>query len=169
MSSDDNFHALIKKAYEAGNLEIGVNCVRLNRPASPVYRWTDHNLPGFILAGFVIYNFYEGGLVWGLVSLGCSVVILLWLVRKWGFSRLDKRAKQYALSSSHNWWQLWNFGGLSLRLRDDRSIDCISPDDSWRGFARDHLLHSVGRAKTHEPTFPGHPFPVTSNGSKNGG
>ena len=140
MGSDDNFHSLIKTAYENGIAEIGVSRVRLNRPGSPVYRWTDHNLPGVILAGCVIYSFYEGGWAWGIVSLACSIVLMFWQVRKWGFSRLEKRAKRYAISSSHNWLELWEFGGLSLRLKDDPTTDCFSPDDSWRDFARGHLL-----------------------------
>ena len=141
MSSDDNSHALIVRALEREEIELGVNWVCLNRPGSPVYRWSDHNLPGLILGGFVVFIFYAGGWAWGLVGLGCGVVILFQQVRKWGFSRLDKRAQQYALSSSDNWQELWEFGGLSMHLTIDRSVDCLSPADSWRDFARDQLLH----------------------------
>ena len=140
MGSDDNFHRLIKTACENGTAEIGVDVVRLNRSGSSVYRWTDHNLSGVILAGAVIYSFYAGGWAWGLVSLACSIVLFFWLVRRWGFSRLERRAKRYAISSAANWHELWEFGGLSLRLKDDPTTDCVSPDGSWRDFARDHLL-----------------------------
>lgn len=140
MSSDDNFHSLIKKSLVSGRIELGVDWVRLNRPDSPMYRWTDHNLPGLLVTAAVVLNFYLGGWVWGLISLTCSVVLFFWLIRKWGFSRLDKRTRQYVLASSDNWWRLWEFGGLNMRLTGSDTVNCVSPGDSWRDFAREYLL-----------------------------
>ena len=140
MSADDNLHSLIKENLESGRIELGIDVVRLNRPDSPVYRWSDHNLPGMLLLLLVVYNFYSAGWVWGLLSLVCSVALFFSLIRKWGFSRLKRRTQQYALSSSDSWSNLWTFGGVSMRLTDSDTVDCISPDDPWRDFAREHLL-----------------------------
>ena len=140
MSSDDNFHSLIKENLDSGRIELGIDVVRLNRSDSPVYRWSDHTLPGMLLLFLVAYNFYSAGWVWGLLSLICSVVLFLSLVRKWGFSRLKGRARHYALSSSDHWSNLWTLGGLSMQLTGSDPAYCYSPEDSWRDFAREHLL-----------------------------
>ncbi len=140
MSSLDNFHRMVQEAHDLGRIEIGVGEVQLNRPGSPVYRWSDHNLPGLLIAVAVIANFVLSGWKWGLVSLVCGLVLLLWQVRKWGFARLRRRTLSYVFSSVEAWMQLWDIGALSIRLKNQPEIYCMSPRDNWVDFARQHLL-----------------------------
>ena len=140
MSSVDDFHRMIHDANERGLVEIGVGLVQLNRPGSPVYRWSDHNLPALLVLAAVVLTFVLGGWKWGLVSLVCGVILVLWQVRKWGFKRLRERTLKYVFSSTEAWMQMWDIGALSIRLKNQSDIYCMSPRDNWVDFARQHLL-----------------------------
>lgn len=140
MSSDDNFLRLIREAHGKGIIQIGVGEAQLNRPGSPVYSWTDHNLPGTILLIAVALLVYFTNWKWGVLGTMGALVLLLWPIRLWGFARLRRRTLAYVLSSPVAWWQLWEIGALSMRLTASPEISCMAPEASWVKFARDHLL-----------------------------
>lgn len=136
MNREEDHRSLVR-AVNDGKIEVGVDVIRLNRSDSPVYKWTDHNLPAFVLAGIVAYVFYAFGQIWGFVGLSASIVAFFWPVRKWGFAKLKYRTREMALSSLDGWETLWRFGGLSVRRGAEEDSQCVSPNDDWHQFMQD--------------------------------
>ena len=140
MGSIDNFHALVKRGVEEGEIELGYNHWVLNKPGSQVYSQGDHVIPTLFIAAIVAYSFYIGGIVWGLISLLCGILLFLIFVRGWVMLRLEQRTRRLALSDADNWTRLWESGALSLRLGADPEIECFSGRDDWIAFARRYLI-----------------------------
>jgi hypothetical protein len=140
MESADNFHALIKRGADAGEVEIACHIGFVKSRSAPIYSWADSNIPALFLIILVALNFLLAGLVLGVLSLACCAVFFFTYVRRWIKRRMRKRARVLVLASADNWVLLWNQGGLSIRLSHDPEVYCDSPDGNWVDFVRDHLM-----------------------------
>ena len=124
----------LRNAYMKGNISIGVNTVRYNRPGSEFYRGWESSVPTLALFTLVVYCFTQGWLI-GITTFFGSALVFVTLVRKFVMSRVRTRVIDYALTNLLNWKELWNDGGLSLRKGDRHAI---SPrEDSWIDFILD--------------------------------
>ena len=130
------FDELIR-AFQKGEIEVGVDTVKFNRRGSPFYRAWENSVPGFVILAAVIYNFTVSWLA-GVVALACGFLFFVIFVRRFVMNRVRKRVVEYALSDLKGWWLLWKEGALSLR----RGQDHISgPEDYWIDFV---LVDEVG-------------------------
>ena len=114
--------------------------VMINSRRSPVHNLWENIVPyGLILLVVVNYS-YTSGLPGFLASAMIGVAVGLGIAPKWIMTKVRRRAVTYAFGSAKGWQELWDIGGLSIRLAANPEITCDSPDGDWQAFAREHLV-----------------------------
>ena len=121
----------LRSAYMKGNISIGVNTARYNRPGSDFYRAWESSVPTLSLFTLVVYCFTQGWLI-GIAAFFGSTLVFVTLVRKFVMSRVHTRVIEHALTDLLYWEELWNDGSLSLRRGDRQAI--APRGDSWISF-----------------------------------
>lgn len=135
MRRDAALHERIRVAERDRAVDIGVDLKPLNRQGSPVYVMWENATPTFGLALLVVIVWLIGGWIWAMAALASGVILLLTVVNMFVMTRVRQRALALALGDVAGWTSLWDQGVLSLRLPGQKTGECRSPHDDWRGFA----------------------------------
>ena len=125
-------------------LLIGVDLRHYNRPGSPTHSQRDNSLPVVATLCCVATAWMLGGWIWGLAILSSGVILTFTTANVWIMHRLRQRTLEVALGGVRGWQQMWDHGGITLRLPADarKAVpppEVNSPGDDWRAFARRHL------------------------------
>ena len=78
----------------------------------------------------------------GLTFVELIVVLVIagvMILPKWVLKKLRMRVLEMGFGSEQGWRDLWQQGGISVRLASDASVECDSPEGDWEAFARHHL------------------------------
>lgn len=142
MGSDFNYVALILSAVDQGKFRLGFNLWKVNAPGSPVYKPWEAGVPGLILTAAVAWNFYYGGLVFGIVSFVCALLFFVIFVRRWTIARVENRLVEYMKGKPYYFRDLWKAGDLSL-WHVASGERAYGPKDDFRQFAHKHLLKTT--------------------------
>tara|TARA_R110002096_G_scaffold268481_1_gene462335 strand:+ start:1537 stop:1992 length:456 start_codon:yes stop_codon:yes gene_type:complete len=139
---EDGDQALYERIWYANRddrLFVGVDLRLFNRTGSPTYSQADNALPLVATLSCVASAWMLGGWIWGLAILGSGVILTMTTFNVWVMHRLRRRTMAMALSGLDGWLQLWQFGGLSLRLPEETEDAVTAPRGDWRDFARRRL------------------------------
>lgn len=118
-----------------GQIDIGVDLRRFNRPGSPTFDRRDNTLPILGTVCCALTAWMLGGWVWGLAILGSGVIFSVTTLNFWLMTRLRNRTLALALSGYDGWEEAWGYGGMSLRRRGEEA-ETTGPVQDWRPFAR---------------------------------
>jgi hypothetical protein len=137
-------HALLYQAYVENKVHLGMKGA-LNTRRSPVHNLWENLIPyGLILLVIVNYTYtagWEGFVLTASLGLGVGAFV----IPRWVMNKVRRRTMIVAFSSAEGWESLWRIGGLSMRLDEDPSVVCDSPDGDWQAFA---FAHFGERAQT---------------------
>ncbi|MEE9196104.1 MAG: hypothetical protein V3U44_09700 [Alphaproteobacteria bacterium] len=136
---DTTPHQLIYNAYQEGRIHIGPIFAILNRKGAPDFSQVENYLPYGLLAGLIVIYSFQMGMWGGIAALLFAVLLALRPVPRWILKRLRHRTMDRAFGSEEGWDQLWEIGGLSIRLAADVETMCEAPDGDWQRFAETHL------------------------------
>ena len=138
-TGDETPHELIYRAYLLGRIHFGTKVAILNRAGSPVYSAYENWGPIALIAFVVIYTLVTSSIEAGLTLLLVLVLAGIMILPKWVLRKLRIRVLEKAFGSEPGWRELWNNGGISLRLAADPNIVCDGPEGDWEAFARRYL------------------------------
>lgn len=126
-------------AHRDAKADIGTQLKVLNKPGSPVYRRSDNLLPWIAFVCLAIVGYQLGGWI-GLAAIASAMAVLMMTTISFAvMSRLRKRTIDYALSGRQGFEELWDGGGLTIRMVGNPSTEVRGPDGDWRAFARKNL------------------------------
>lgn len=144
---DQALYERIWLAQRDGKVEIGTELRALNKPGSPIFKWSENLLPWVAFVALTLVGLKMAGWI-GAVAVAAGMTVLMMTTFSFlVLSRVRKRAKDYALSGRVGFETLWNGGGLTLRLTGDAASEINSPDDDWQTFARERLAFTKGDAE----------------------
>ncbi|MDX1485175.1 MAG: hypothetical protein R3229_11905 [Alphaproteobacteria bacterium] len=138
-TGDESPHELIYRSYLLGRIHFGTKIAILNRPGSPVYNAYENWGPIALIAFVVIYTIATSGIEPGLTLLLVLVIAGVLILPKWVLKKVRIRVLERAFGSEQGWRELWDCGGISMRLAADPSIVCDGPEGDWETFARQYL------------------------------
>ncbi|HSR55404.1 MAG TPA: hypothetical protein VLN73_04145 [Alphaproteobacteria bacterium] len=138
-TGDETPHELIYRSYLLGRIHFGTKIAILNRPGSPVYNAYENWGPIALITFVVIYTMATSGIEAGLTLLLVLGLAGLFFLPKWVLRKLRMRVLEMAFGSEQGWRDLWNHGGISIRLAADPSVVCDGPEGDWETFARRYL------------------------------
>ena len=132
MSDEQQAFEVLQRRIDPGEIQVGIDVWKVNRPGGPFYSAADNGLPILVLAGAVVYSFMHSWL-WGIVSLICSVLLFVSVINKFVFNRARRRITRYVLSDLSCWQEIWEEGCLSLRCSSGGG-ECYPGRDDWTAF-----------------------------------
>lgn len=136
---DQALYDRIWLAQRDGKVEIGTDLRALNKPGSPAYKRSENLLPWVAFGALTLVGYQMAGWI-GAVAVATGMAVLMMTTFSFlVLSRVRNRAKDYALSGRMGFEQLWDGGGLTLRMTGDAASEITGPDDDWRTFARQRL------------------------------
>ena len=138
-TGDETPHELIYRSYLLGRIHFGTKLAVLNRPGSPVYNSYENWGPIALIAFITLYTLATSGWGAGLTLLLVSVIAGILILPKWVLKKLRMRVLEMGFSGEQGWRELWQQGGVSMRLSADPSVECDSPEGDWEAFARAYL------------------------------
>ena len=138
-TGDETPHELIYRSYLLGRIHFGTKLAILNRPGSPVYNAYENWGPIALITFLTLYSIITSGWEAGLTLLLVLVIAGVLILPKWVLKKLRMRVLEMGFGSEQGWRELWQQGGISLRLASDVSVECDSPEGDWEVFARSHL------------------------------
>ena len=139
MADEQDLFERIWYAERDGRIELGIDLKRLNRPDSPVFSRRDMLLPWVALVCIVVVGWRMGGWLGAGTAAAAMLILMATTINFAVMRRLRQRAHAYALSGLAGFDDLWGYGALSVRLKDDAASEIEGPEDDWRGFARVRL------------------------------
>ncbi len=145
----------LKKALEKGDAKILIDTNKLNKPDSPVYNPWEVLLPILAptLLGLVLI--LSVGTIFGLLFMATMIFISNTIIRKYLYTNLIKRAKEYMQSSFNNLDTLWQYGGIILVNTKDKKTGCIAPQSSWKDFVTLNFAHYMTEKPTNDDSEKG--------------
>jgi hypothetical protein len=147
----------LKRAVDAGEMEIGLDLVPLSLPGSSHHSQYDGFVPTIVLIGIVCYGFWVG-LYPGLMALSLGVLFFAFVVRRYIFWKVRRRVLTDVLQSSFQWDSFWQEGHVSLRC--DETDDVFSPDGDWVEFVlRERTARELGQPPAERIVVSKEPFP----------
>jgi len=138
-TGDETPHELIYRSYLLGRIHFGTKIAILNRSGSPVYSAYENWGPIALIAFVVIYTMITSSIEAGLTLLLVLVIAGVLILPRWVLKKLRIRVLEKAFGSEPGWRELWNHGGISLRLAADPTVVCDGPEGDWEAFAKRYL------------------------------
>ena len=138
-SGDETPHELIYRSYLLGRIHFGTKLAVLNRPGSPVYNAYENWGPVALIAFLTLYTMVTSGWEAGLTLLLVAVIAGILILPKWTLKKLRMRVLELGFGGEQGWRELWEHGGISMRLSAKASVECDSPEGDWEAFARNYL------------------------------
>jgi hypothetical protein len=132
-------HQLIWNAYKNNRITIKFDMKHIARKGSPAWRSVDLHLPILVLSTFSLFILFKYGVLYWTTFLTLLNIYQAYLaptvVRFLAYQRV-----LVAIAQANNFAIMWRYGGLSLILRDNDHISCISPTGNWKKFALLNLI-----------------------------
>lgn len=139
MADSQQMYERIWHAQQTGRIEFGIDLKMLNKPSSPLFSHKDNLLPWVVFVCLVIVGWRLGGWVGALAAGSATLVLIATTINFIVMRRLRERALDHALSGRQGFDELWRFGALSFRLKDDPTVEAQGPGDDWAVFAEARL------------------------------
>jgi len=139
VSDDASLRSVIRRAHDAGELELAVDFAAVNRSGVPGFRTTDIVVPPFVLVVLSAYLSFAVAPWVGAAAFVAGGALLFFILRPWNRRRAEERSKTLALATPEHWETLWRLGGLAMRATGDPAARCVAPDGDWRAFVKGHL------------------------------
>jgi hypothetical protein len=133
-------HRLLYQAYLTHRVHLGMKG-NLNSRASPVHNIWENVIPYALILLMIVNYSYTMGWQGFVLTVSLGIGVGLFLIPRWIMIKVRKRTVARAFASADAWDELWRFGGLSMRLAEDPSVVCDSPDGDWQAFARAHFAN----------------------------
>lgn len=131
-------HQILYQAYINHKVHLGMKGA-LNSRRSPVHNVWENVIP-YALILFVIGNYtWTMGLKGLVLTASLGLGVGLFVIPRWIMNKVRRRTVITAFGSGEGWDALWRVGGLSIRLDEDPSVVCDSPDGDWQAFVRQHF------------------------------
>lgn len=138
-TGEESPHELIYRGYLLGRIHFGTKLAVLNRPGSPVYNAYENWGPIALILFLVFYYAISSGWKAALTIFFVGAFFGILLLPRYVLKKLRMRVLEKAFGSEQGWRELWQQGGISMRLAMDSSIECDAPEGDWEKFARVYL------------------------------
>lgn len=132
-------HELIYRAYLLGWIHFGTKLAVLNRPGSPVYNAYENWGPVALILFLSLYAGVTSSWQAGLSLFAALAFFGFLFLPRYVLKKMRLRVLEKGFGSEGGWIELWQSGGISIRLGMDPGVECDSPDGDWRAFAKMYL------------------------------
>lgn len=149
-------HDRLRRAVEAGEVQIYTDQRMLDFQGSPVHNGWDHLLPLMVLMTLALAILLATGVAFGIVAMTVGALAHLLGIKHYVAWRLRRRTAAYVLISAAHWQQVWNLGGIAVYMPQANEPPCLAPRGDWRRFVQRTLGDDAvaQRATTDMPTQP---------------
>lgn len=138
-TGDETPHELIYRAYLLGWIHFGTNLAALNRPGSSVYNAYENWGPIALILFLSVYTGVTSGIEAGLALFAALAFFGFLFIPRYVLKKLRTRVLEKAFAGEGGWRELWEQGGIKIRLALTPEVECHAPDGDWESFAREHL------------------------------